>query len=75
MVLHPMTFDEFMGATGHALMLEGIREAYFDRRAYQLHDQAMDLTRQEEPTCYYIPLSCNIHINSEVEITEKFIRL
>ena len=45
MVLHPMTFDEFMGATGHALMLEGIREAYFDRRAYQLHDQAMDLYR------------------------------
>ena len=45
MVLHPMTFDEFMGATGHALMLEGIREAYFDRRAYQLHDQAMGLYR------------------------------
>lgn len=45
MVLHPMTFDEFMGATGHAPMLEGIREAYFDRRAYQLHDQAMDLYR------------------------------
>lgn len=45
MVLHPMTFDEFMGATGYALMLEGIREAYFDRRAYQLHDQAMDLYR------------------------------
>ena len=45
MMLHPMTFDEFMGATGHAPMLEGIREAYFDRRAYQLHDQAMDLYR------------------------------
>ena len=45
MMLHPMTFDEFMGATGHALMLEGIREAYFDRRAYQLHDQAMGLYR------------------------------
>lgn len=45
MVLHPMTFDEFMGAAGHAPMLEGIREAYFDRRAYQLHDQAMGLYR------------------------------
>ena len=45
MVLHSMTFDEFMGATGYALMLEGIREAYFDRRAYQLHDQAMGLYR------------------------------
>ena len=45
MVLHPMTFDEFMGATGHAPMLEGIREAYVERRAYQLHDQAMNLYR------------------------------
>lgn len=45
MMLHPMAFDEFMGATGHAPMLEGIREAYFDRRAYQLHDQAMNLYR------------------------------
>ena len=45
MVLHPMTFDEFMVATGNALMLEGIREAYAERRSYQLHDQAMDLYR------------------------------
>lgn len=45
MVLHPMTFDEFLVATGNALMLEGIREAYAERSAYQLHDQAMDLYR------------------------------
>lgn len=45
MVLHPMTFDEFMVATGNTLMLEGIREAYSEKRAYQLHDQAMDLYR------------------------------
>lgn len=45
MILHPMTFDEFMVATGHGLMMEGIREAYAEGRAYQLHDQAMDLYR------------------------------
>lgn len=45
MVLHPMTFDEFMVATDNGLMLEGIREAYAERRTYQLHDQAMDLYR------------------------------
>ena len=43
--IHPMTFDEFMVATGHGLMLEGIREAYAEMHAYQLHDQAMDLYR------------------------------
>lgn len=45
MLLHPMTFAEFMEATGNGLMLEGIREAYADKRPYQLHDQAMDLYR------------------------------
>nr|WP_314784430.1 AAA family ATPase [Olsenella uli] len=45
MTIHPMTFDEFMVATGHGLMLEGIREAYAEMHAYQLHDQAMDLYR------------------------------
>lgn len=45
MTLRPMTFDEFMVATGHGLMLEGIRDAYAERRSYQLHDQAMDLYR------------------------------
>ena len=45
MVLHPMTFDEFMVATGNTLMLEGIREAYPEKRAYQLHDQAMGFYR------------------------------
>ena len=45
MVLHPMTFDEFMVATGNTLMLEGIREAYAEKCAYQLHDQAMNLYR------------------------------
>lgn len=45
LLLHPMTFDEFMTATGHGLMLEGIREAYAERRPYQLHEQAMDLYR------------------------------
>ena len=45
MVLRPMTFDEFMVATGHSLMLEGIRQAYEDKAPYQLHDQAMDLYR------------------------------
>ena len=40
-----MTFDEFMVATGNTLMLEGIREAYSEKRAYQLHDQAMGFYR------------------------------
>ena len=45
MTLHPMTFDEFMLATGHGLMLDGIRQAYEDRAPYALHDQAMRLYR------------------------------
>ena len=45
MLLHPMTFDEFMLATGNELMLEGIRKAYKEKQAYQLHDQAMELFR------------------------------
>ncbi len=45
MVLHPMTFDEFVVATGHELMLGAIREAYAEKRPYQLHEQAMDLYR------------------------------
>lgn len=45
MMLHPMTFDEFMVETGHGLMLEAIRESYARKEAYQLHDQAMDLYR------------------------------
>lgn len=45
MILHPMTFDEFMVATGHGLMLDAIRESYASKAAYQLHAQAMDLYR------------------------------
>ncbi|MBP3884156.1 MAG: ATP-binding protein [Olsenella sp.] len=45
MVLHPMTFDEFMVATGHELMLNAIRDAYVEKHSYQLHEQAMDLYR------------------------------
>lgn len=45
MTLHPMTFDEFMLATGHELMLEGIRKSYASRTAYALHGQAIDLYR------------------------------
>ena len=45
MRLYPMTFDEFMLASGHGLMLEGIRDAYKNRQPYMLHAQAMDLYR------------------------------
>lgn len=45
MIMRPMTFDEFMVATGHEKMLNGIREAYADKRSYQLHEQAMGLYR------------------------------
>ena len=45
MTLHPMTFDEFMEAIGRGAMLEGIRDAYKKKHAFQLHDQAMDLYR------------------------------
>ena len=36
-----------MDATGHGLMLGGIREAYAERKPYQLHNQAMDLYRTD----------------------------
>lgn len=45
MVLHPMTFDEFMCATGYERMMEGIREAYMRGEPYPMHDQALDLYR------------------------------
>ena len=45
MTLHPMTFDEFMVATGHELMLEGISQAYAYKTAYALHNEAIGLYR------------------------------
>ncbi len=45
LTLLPMTFDEWLEATGHGQMVAGISEAYAQKVAYPLHEQALDLYR------------------------------
>lgn len=45
LTLLPMTFDEWLDATGHEQMVKGIAEAYAQKVAYPLHEQALDLYR------------------------------
>lgn len=45
LALLPMTFDEWLDATGHGEMAGGIAEAYERKDAYPLHEQALDLYR------------------------------
>ncbi|WP_130812842.1 ATP-binding protein [Olsenella sp. Marseille-P4559] len=45
LTLLPMTFDEWLDATGHGKMIGGITEAYAKKAAYPLHEQALDLYR------------------------------
>lgn len=43
MTLLPMSFPEFLRATGHGIMVEGIEECCRTGEAYVLHEQALEL--------------------------------
>lgn len=45
MTLLPMTFDEWLEATGHQTMAAGIEECYRSMVPYDLHEQALDCYR------------------------------
>lgn len=45
LTLLPMTFDEWLEATGHGQMIKGISEAYARKAPYPLHEQALDFYR------------------------------
>lgn len=45
MTLHPMTFNEFLCATGNESLVEGISQAYQKNEAYFLHERALELYR------------------------------
>ena len=44
--MHPMDFEEFLWATGHASMADGIRRCYAEARPFPLHDEALDIYLQ-----------------------------
>ena len=44
LTLLPMTFDEWLEATGHGQMIKGISEAYARKAPYPLHEQALDFS-------------------------------
>ncbi len=45
MTLFPMTFDEFLHATGNGMLVDGIRAAYDSNAPFFMHDRALELYR------------------------------
>ena len=45
-IMHSLDFEEFLWALGQEKMADGIRSCFVDRRAFVLHDDALDLYRR-----------------------------